>query len=196
MSFFWASRFERAHSRQKRCPWEGQDTGSRAGNRQRRQEPKGRKESRVSRVDFEPQVPFSSARSWAVKKASDVLCLPFGISVECYREIRRRRTMRHDGRMWIGRSRVDCEREKNAVIECGARRHVGRSWPAKFGMLNNVSPLSPIALLLLHCHALSLVEYQQWLLLTPPINRRCSGEPVPPSSQVLQASFAVPFLLA
>lgn len=85
-------------------------------------------------------MPFSSARSWAVKKASDVLCLPFGISVEYYREIRRRRTMRHDGRMWIERRRVDCEREKNAVIECGARRHVGRSWTGKFRMLNNVSP--------------------------------------------------------
>lgn len=82
-------------------------------------------------------MPFSSSRSWAVKKASDVLCLPCKVSVEFYREIRRRRTMRHDGKMWIERSRVDCDREKNAVIECGAAPRGSKL--AKFGMLNNVS---------------------------------------------------------
>lgn len=76
MSFFWATRFSRAHSRQKRWALveveveEGlvvllvlQATGSRAGRRQRLQLPKGRKESRVRRVEEEPHVPFSWSRS-------------------------------------------------------------------------------------------------------------------------------------
>jgi hypothetical protein len=59
-----------AHSRQKRWPWLGHETGSREGRRQSWQEPKGRKESRVRRVEREPQEDFSSLRSWAVKKVS------------------------------------------------------------------------------------------------------------------------------
>lgn len=50
--------------------------GLRAGPRQSRQWPKGRKASRESRVDRLPQMPFSEARSCAVKKAREVLRLP------------------------------------------------------------------------------------------------------------------------
>lgn len=47
-----------------------------AGWRQRRQEAKGRKESRVRRVAWEPQVDFNWLRSWDVKNAREVLRLP------------------------------------------------------------------------------------------------------------------------
>ena len=43
------------------------------------QEAKGRNESRDRRVDWEPQVDFSSERSWAVKKAREVLRLLWDI---------------------------------------------------------------------------------------------------------------------
>jgi hypothetical protein len=48
-------------------------TGSRAERRQRRQEAKGRKESRDRRVDCDPQDERRRERSWEVKKASEVL---------------------------------------------------------------------------------------------------------------------------
>ena len=67
-----------AHSRQKRWPWLGHETGSREGKRQSWQDPKGKKESRVRRVEREPQEDFSSLRSWAVKKAREVFLLPGG----------------------------------------------------------------------------------------------------------------------
>ena len=38
--------------------------------------PKGRKESRVRRVEEEPHWPFKAARSWEVKKAREVFLLP------------------------------------------------------------------------------------------------------------------------
>lgn len=52
-----------------------QATGSVAGRRHSWQEPKGRKESRVRRVAWEPQDVRAAVRSWAVKKARDVLRL-------------------------------------------------------------------------------------------------------------------------
>lgn len=66
------------HSRQKISPLEAHATGSREGWRQRLQLAKGRKESRVRRVDWEPQDDLSWLRSWVVKKAREVLRLPVG----------------------------------------------------------------------------------------------------------------------
>lgn len=66
ISLRWASRFVIAHSRQKRSPW-GQQTGSTEGRRQSWQDPKGRKESRVRRVVWEPHRSFSAFLSWEVK---------------------------------------------------------------------------------------------------------------------------------
>lgn len=63
------------HSRQKISPLEAHATGSREGCRQRLQLAKGRKESRVRRVAWEPQLDFSWFRSWVVKKAREVLRL-------------------------------------------------------------------------------------------------------------------------
>lgn len=51
------------HSRQNMSPSEAQAVGSREGCRHRLQEAKGRKESRVRRVDCEPQDDFSWDRS-------------------------------------------------------------------------------------------------------------------------------------
>ena len=52
-----------------------QATGSRAGRRHRRHDAKGRKLSRVKRVDCEPQDERRRERSWEVKKAREVLRL-------------------------------------------------------------------------------------------------------------------------
>ena len=60
-------------------PCNAQATGEREGWRQRRQEPKGRKESRERRVACEPQVDLSWERSWEVKNASEVLRLLWDI---------------------------------------------------------------------------------------------------------------------
>lgn len=59
-------------------PEEAQATGEREGCRQRLQDAKGRKESRVRRVDCDPQLLLSWERSWVVKKAREVLRLPGG----------------------------------------------------------------------------------------------------------------------
>lgn len=75
-SLFCASRLLMAHSRQKRWPWLGHETGSRDGRRQSWHDPNGRNESRVRRVERLPQELFSSLRSWAVKKAREVFLLP------------------------------------------------------------------------------------------------------------------------
>lgn len=70
-----ASKLLTAHSRQKTSPC-GQATASVASFRHSWQEPKGRKESRDRRVDWEPQVFLRRERSCEVKKASEVLRLP------------------------------------------------------------------------------------------------------------------------
>lgn len=81
-SFLCASRFASAHSRQKTSPF-WHDTGSRAGCRQRAQEPKGRKESRVRRAVEEVQAERASSRSWEVKTAREVFRLPGGCEIVC-----------------------------------------------------------------------------------------------------------------
>lgn len=65
------------HSRQKMSPSEAQATGARDGCRHRLQLAKGRNESRVRRVDWEPQVFLRRERSCVVKKAREVLRLPW-----------------------------------------------------------------------------------------------------------------------
>lgn len=76
ISCFCARRLLTMHSRQNMSPWEAQATAARAGCRHRLQLAKGRKESRVKRVDCEPQVFLRRERSWVVKKAREVLRLP------------------------------------------------------------------------------------------------------------------------
>lgn len=96
MSFFWATRLARAHSRQKMSP-RRHDTGSRAIPRQRPQEPKGRKESRERRADVELQLDRATARSWAVKTAREVFRLPWGKGLEWWMGVESEgRTVRHD----------------------------------------------------------------------------------------------------
>jgi hypothetical protein len=73
----------RAHSRQKMSPWE-HDTGSIAGSRHSRQEPKGRKESRVRRAEEVFHAALARARSWEVKTARDVFLLPRRSEVSFY----------------------------------------------------------------------------------------------------------------
>lgn len=77
ISFPCASRLFTAHSRQKMSPFDAHATGSLAIWRQSWQEAKGRKESRERRVAWEPHDDFSSERSWEVKKANEVLRLPW-----------------------------------------------------------------------------------------------------------------------
>ena len=75
ISFFWARMLLKAHSRQKISPWV-QDTGSRAGSRQSRQEPNGRKESRESRAEEEAHEALAICRSYEVKIGRLVFLLP------------------------------------------------------------------------------------------------------------------------
>lgn len=57
-------------------------TGSLAGRRHSLQDAKGRNESRVSRVAWEPQVDFRRERSWEVKKAREVLRLLCDMTID------------------------------------------------------------------------------------------------------------------
>lgn len=61
-------------------PWE-HETGIRAGNRQRRQEEKGRNDSLVRRAEVEFQADFAKDLSWDVNTAREVLRLPKKVSV-------------------------------------------------------------------------------------------------------------------
>jgi hypothetical protein len=66
-----------AHSRQKMSPW-GQETGERAGNKHKRQEANGRKESLVRRAVVEFHAAFASSLSCEVNTEREVFRLPGG----------------------------------------------------------------------------------------------------------------------